>query len=339
MALTAVGTTAVFLIAGDEAPVDWTYAERTGWTQLLLGTTEDPEVTAIQIRAGGKAVVATHVADVFGHLGRVAGWMGRLDMVDLIDWKVPTHEQFAALSWEPEPVETAHTWLFDRFSQTYLDSWHTSSLKREFRYMHGQEPGACSPSQMRTRRIKKEDLAEEIARRFASDDDGADGAGVGYSGKYVGVAVDLLKKGERASATAIFDVVCRTSPRSADAFNNRGFCRLPDEPAEALTDFEHAMKLGAKDFALTVANRVLALHRLDRNATALEVAEETWGALRKSNGTSYLWDFTKPDAVLIEVEDCRAYLADLAATVAESSGDSARGIRWRERLAEISESP
>jgi hypothetical protein len=68
----------------------------------------------------------------------------------------------------------------------------------------------------------------------------------------------------------------------------------------------------------------------------LEVAEETWGALRKSTGTSYLWDFTKSEADLIEVEDCRAYLAGLAATVAESSGDAVRGLRWRERLAELS---
>jgi hypothetical protein len=226
--------------------------------------------------------------------------------------------------------DNLNTWIHDRFCQTYLDSWRTDSLFREWAYVNCETVAPCSPAQMATRRIDANLLAREIARRATSDRLGG-GHGFVIPSKYVERALALIGRGETAAAAAIFDVVCEASPRSGEAFNNRGFCRLPDNATAALQDFEKAASLGMGGTPTTVGNRMLALFRLGRFATALEVAETWWSNTRVATGKSFMWDFDDSLNRIIEVDGLE-YVAELASVIAETSGDSLSHSRWRSRL-------
>jgi hypothetical protein len=183
---------------------------------------------------------------------------------------------------------------------------------------------------MATRRIDPDQLAREIARRATSDRLGGE-HGFVIPSKYVEQALELIERGETAAAAAIFDVVCEASPRSGEAFNNRGFCRLPDDPAAALHDLEKAASLGMDGAPTTVGNRMFALSRLGRYATALEVADAWWSSSRSAAGRIYMWDFHHDGNLVMKVDPVE-YVADLASEIGQSSGDAVSHSRWRKRL-------
>jgi len=123
------------------------------------------------------------------------------------------------------------------------------------------------------------------------------------------------------------------SPRAPEPFNNRGFCRLPDEPDAAVHDFEKAIALGLPDIALATGNRMLALHRLGRNASAMAIADELWMNGVGSRSQVFVWDFRADTPTLISGVDSGAYVADLATFIAEQASDDTLAAVWRARLA------
>ena len=325
------GWVAMAIAAGDALPEQLTAYKRTPWTTLLLDSTESPE-DAVRAARTTPETITVAIQRLFSPegIGRIVAWMRSATLADLVRWRTPTPDELRDLPVAgSESTSSVQMWVHERFTSTYLENWSTTSLYHEWQYLHGHRPAPCSPNQQALRRIDKNQLSVVIAERATADDRTRGGDNYVVS-KYVGVAIDLLNKGERTAAFNVFDMACNFSPQSADAHNNRGFCCLPDDPGQALEDFETARELGPSDPLTTAGNQVLALHMLDRNASALKVATDAW-ALDDSRSQGTMWDFRVDEPTLVST-DTRLYLADLASEVARRSGDASSAAEWQVRV-------
>jgi hypothetical protein len=333
-AMTCTAAT-IAIVAGKKLSADWRYHSRTGWTDLLLEAGEPSEELLATPDAGGPALAGPVVARIITDgLQKVTRWMDGLSLDELFRWRTPSAEEYQQLSGTVhEQRHGVHWWIFQHFTVTYLESWATESLKHEWLYLHGDLAPPCNPSQMASRRIEKNHLACVLADRVTSSKllQNSDDLVIG---KYVGVAADLLAKGDRVAAFTLFDIACGLSPDSGTAHNNRGFCRLHDDPSEALTDFERARNLGTLDPFVTVGNQMLALHKLGHNASALKVAADAWTWNRDFATGATMWDFRTDEPTLLEVQNSLLYLAELAETIADRSGDESGAIVWHSRVEE-----
>jgi hypothetical protein len=319
----------VQLVAGDRMPADWSYARRSGWTPLLAGRNTFQEAKDYFDNLRSQGIPGQLVQQwVTEDVPKITSWMLSLTTDRLIDWAVPSTSEYQQTPRATEITGGDSQWLFERFTKTDLASWSTESLHREWEYVHGSCQPPCTPAQMRSRRIAVDELARAIADRATRLQ--ATGAPNLLASKYTGVAADLLRKGERESAAAIFDAECTLSPRSAEALNNRGFCRLPDDPEMALKDLEKAHECGYNNPLLGYANRVLAMHRLGRNAIALGLADRAW-AESQATSNAYVWDFRDPEPTLIETQNLRLYLSDMAVFIATAAGDERAAEMWQAR--------
>lgn len=261
-------------------------------------------------------------------LEQYTGWFRSKSDEEILRGVLPN--RFERFERPEEPIESQRgRWVFDRFTTTYLDLWQTPSLLEEWRYVRGECSTPCLSSHMQERKILAADLSREIANRAATGTLTTTPASASI-GRYVQPAIELLTLGNLDAAISIFDVLCDVAPMSAEAFNNRGFCRLPKNPVDALRDFERACKLGMAQSPITIANRVLALRKLNRASSALALAEEEWDGLQ-SGGSCFLWNFATDVPVVIEVEDPVQYLVSLVTLIADESCDDVAASVWRSR--------
>ncbi|MHB8290087.1 MAG: hypothetical protein ACYDEY_12790 [Acidimicrobiales bacterium] len=311
-------------------PAEMVDFAESGWERL---TASNPGLKSLLDAAAAgdvesrRALLAHIMEDV---REQIHSWFLSLERAELLKGRTPNVDEYLSMDRATEPIESDATWIFDRFTKTYLDSWKYDSLLRELRFLDGKHAGPCSSAQMHFRRLDYGKVAVEIARRVVSEQT-IDRGSFPIASKYVTLTLELLKRGERAAAAAIYDGVCQASPRSADAFNNRGFCILPDFPESALQDFERASSLGMSRAVTTVGNQLLAMLQTNRLASALELAERVWMDLREM-GTISMWDPTTDEPTIIEVPSGRSYIASLATLIAQRAGDEVSGQRWRQRL-------
>ena len=338
MATAAVIYTMIPLVS-DQLPPDWTYFERLQWDDLIF---EDgmnwPE--RLSLMKDNRDLRSRTVVDLMGvHRHKIERWLAGLDPDELLNWKRPTAVEYGALSDKAtEDTDEVYTWLVERFVGTYPGQWTTSSLHLEWKYLHGDIPAPCLSSTMRQRQIDEATVAKLVAERAVHPRaDRGLGSSPLLGSKYVNLAVDLLKNGHRQAAFAIMDNAVAGNPAGADGYNNRGFCRMFDDPAAALKDFDEAASLGLGSAPHSLGNRVLALALLGKSAIALEVAEVSWqGQLAGGPHQGWMWSFDGEQRIE-EYADLRFYLASLACHVAESSGDSRSENVWRTRLAALEE--
>jgi len=265
---------------------------------------------------------------------RVAKWIDALDFDELLAWRAPTPEQFALIDPEPGltilPSELAR-WVSDRFSETYLDNWATTSLDLEWAYLHGSQIAPCKGDAMRTRQVTQADLALAIAHRKAGDSERSDHDVLAVSA-FVSTALEHLQAGRRGLAAAIFDACRKAAPENAEAHNNYGFCLLPDDPAMALNALETAARLGMETSPVNVANRIFALLKLGRLGSALEVAE-SFAESGQGTQFGYLWNTVSDrEPRVIPVNDVSEYIARLALEIAIQAGEETAAKTWRGRL-------
>ena len=247
--------------------------------------------------------------------------------LELAEWRVPEPEEFSRVrTVVPHTGSDLHVWAVDRFAKTYLDSWSTASLSLEWQYLHGNHPGVCTSDEMKSRKIDRSTLAATIADRVTDGRHGAENRLV--IDKYTGVAKDLLVKGQHDAAVSIFNMACDLAPDSAYAHNNRGFCKLPDDPEGAISDFERARDMHYSPPVVPGANLVLALHRLGRNTSALQVADDAWEHTSGRDAPATMWDIHSEKPALVEV-DAVSYLAELALHIASGSDHESM---WKTRL-------
>ncbi len=323
---------AIAIYGGDELPKDWRYHLRSGWTELLLETDGDTGQAIADLRSKGIDESGPILARIMTDgVNRVQVWLDALSLDEIFRWQVPTRDQYQALTGEPtRTFAGVNSWLYERFTSTYLETWSTESLNLEWRYLHGRQVAPCNQSQMASRRIDRAELACVMASRLSSGESSRTPDRL-VMGKYVGVALDLLRKGERVAAFNIFDVACSLSPESGEAHNNRGFCRLPDDSSAALADFQRARRLGTSDPFVTAGNQMLALHKLARNSAALKIAEDSWTWNVDCASLATMWDFRSDEPALLHLDSLQ-YLADLAETIASRSHDVVGAALWNSRL-------
>lgn len=305
------------------------------WAELLLpdGATltnlgDDPP--------SADRVFSEFVPSVLRERRTIAAWVATADLERIVRWEPPDAYAFRLLrSGDHEPDEV-HVWLVDRFTRTYESEWSQSSLILEHQYNKGTQIPPCHTEEMRSRRVDKARLHEAIADKVAKDDAERSRADL-TSHRYVDIAADMLRDGRRAAAAAIFEGQRRVSPTDATAHNNHGFCLLPDSPAAALSALEEAASLGLETWVVNVANRMLALHLVGRNSSALELAERFWPERPEAPEWAYLWDFAtdlSDDPQLLEGADAVAYVARLACHIAQGADDAVCRV-WDVRLADV----
>lgn len=299
------------------------------WSCLLTGEQRTPAEWFALGASQGSAWAQTRVQAIFEQSRRIAGWLGSLPLADLLIWRSPTPEEFANVDETQQPIAPSEDrWVVDRFMQTYLDAWDYDSLLLEWDYLHGSRVAPCAAEAMRTRHVRAEDLAVAIAWK-ASRGEFARGHRTMTVASLVQPAVAHLDAGRFSAAAAIFDACRIAAPDDADAHNNYGFCLLPLDPQAALSALDRAASLGLRLVPINTANRMLALSRVGRAATALELAgrilsSSAWA----SPATGYLWAWDSPEPKLTMVNDVRVYIAELAASIANEACDDSASKSW-----------
>lgn len=316
-----------------------------GWSTLLLGHERTPKDWLCLGHELGMDWAQEQAFNVFANVGRIAVWLSRLPLDDLMAWRCPSTVEFGSTSPVilPEP-DRRDVWLHDRFTQTYLDGWCVESLTLEWQYAHGQCSAPCVAEVMKTRHINENDLAKAIAARVASvDGDEKRSHRSMTPGMFVEKAVVHLRSGRRSTAAGIFDACRIAVPDDPEAHNNYAFCILPEDPAAALHELDLAAELGLRYEPINVANRMLALYRLGRSATALEVAERAAADERfgRRPWHGYLWAFDSPadDPKLLSVTDAYRYVCDLAVHISVEASDQSNARLWERRRQALGSDP
>jgi TPR repeat protein len=260
---------------------------------------------------------------------RVLAWARNAERDELLSWRAP-------LTLPPPLVEEAEdqsddaaigAWIFERFTQTFIEQWSPETLRLEWRYLHGQQGAPCSSVEMRGREVPTDELAKVMAERFSRPRPRVGrGAALGdrSSAFLVDPALKFIKDGRRAEARALFEAILLQDQDSSMANNNLGFCLLPDDPEQALEYLDRAVQLGIKPLELAEANRMLALALLGRSTSLFDLAARVFDLdaassageeplLPSSLGGSFLWDprsmLDGTYAEIIQVEDLRSYAA------------------------------
>jgi len=276
---------------------------------------------------------------------RLASWTMNAPLREVMEWSAPTCESILAFpAVDLSAARRPHEWLVARFLTTYLNDWPTFALHYEWEWVHARRLPPCPTKEMAIRRIDVDELGRVVAERAVNagaemSDPAQSSASSLTANDYVPYAVSAIKDGRRSVATSLFQATVELAPGSADAQNNFGFCILLDRPNDALAAFEEATRLG-DDSARNAGNRMLALIHLGRPTTALEVAERfarRYSEVPRHPGWMWSPTASADEPELLDLDDVRAYVLDLAVLIAEQAGDDALADRWRARRAALAE--
>lgn len=219
-------------------------------------------------------------------------WVSHLSIDEMLAWTAPSdlNELLRAENSFTTDESTRGLWLYQRFTSTYVDDWATSSLHLEWQYLHGSQVGCCPPDEMRSRKVLVNEVATGLATRATekwSSTSSPDEATYRHN-DFVRIAADYLAAGRHDAAISMYEALHKISPNDRQVTNNLGFCLLPRDPQRALCLFDQAWGLRGKKEAVTVANRMLALHVLGRNGEALSSLPRL-SECECANSKSWLW--------------------------------------------------
>lgn len=265
-------------------------------------------------------------------LPRLATWAATAEFDDIVSWRPP-------IGCLPEPDQrlveqispAGNRWIFDRFHETYLTNWSTSSLHQEWKWTHGEAACPIPESEMKLRHVNESTLAKLIADRAAHRTDVDSSLQLGT---FERVARELLQSGSREAAAAVFEAVVIEAPDNAEAHNDLGFCLIQDEPSEALDALERARELGYRPAIVNIANRGLCLIKLERYGPASALIDEGFVLAADSPyQPAWLWAPDHGASVeVVYVDNVAVYMARLGLAAAQASNDERRLRRWTEAL-------
>jgi hypothetical protein len=268
----------------------------------------------------------------------IQSWMFTASITEIMDWKCPggTEEGLIGFSGSTDTsLMESFTWISDRLTETYLSDWQVASLHNEFRWIRGEIPTPCPEKVMSARSVNLVDLTLEITLRATSS---AKDASLASTVGQLGIqALQMLKSGDRTSATALFRVISRIAPTDVESKNNLGFAMIQDSPREALRHLKSAAKSGYDQPFINVHNRMLCHLLLGEFREALLIADQVWvGNFSESAVPALLWRKTDDgDWPLESYPDARQAVAALALEVAESVG-SETSETWQSRFSSVS---
>lgn len=237
-------------------------------------------------RTGNTALV-DYISAVFdGPVSRrLDAWIETSSIEDVLTWKPPSSDaELLAADFDVEDVE-AWTWLVDRFTQTYLDRWSTSSLKCEYRFVQGAWDPGISTEVLAERAVAHEEIATALADRSIASDDLIDPATLA---SFTDQALSLLDEGQRTAAAALFNAARMLKPKDLRAQNNYAFCVLIDKPEEARALLLDVVERGeARVSTVALCNLALAESLLGETDAALGFCERAYRD--ESQAKAYLW--------------------------------------------------
>lgn len=245
-------------------------------------------------------------------------WFGRAFTTELA-WehlvKVPGAPIFDGLDGGRYDDELGQ-WLWDRFTQTKLDDWSTNSLIWERQWLkHGKSEG-MPERLLRERVLDQGEVDEAVFQRLHHPERG--NVSSGFDPKdFVARAVVLLRRGESRAAADIFQGIVELRPADPEAWNNLGFCQLSFDPRVALFSLGRSAMFGEDLNKVRVANQMLALHMVGRDADARSL--EALVRSRERNGDeAWLWGHERAgscgELVSVGVDD---YISSLCAHIRE----------------------
>ncbi|MGY6658587.1 hypothetical protein ACXIZN_41160 [Amycolatopsis sp. TRM77291] len=270
-------------------------------------------------------------------MNAVYPWALSAPLDDLLALKPPSIEQLQAARLEPRPetvVLEQYRWIINRFAETHLSDWSTTSLHREHRWRSGNCPAPCPEALMNDREVIDHELNAEIARRAVNVELSREPAG-GPTGlnrtmlaKLGMSALDLLRIGRTSEAAALFAFALHGSPDDAELLNNLGFCLIPDDPRNALHKLEEAARRNYEHGAINLYNRALCKMLLGDLKACLDMVTAAW-PLGEGKRAS-LWRPGPHGLKLRETVDTQHEIAHLAHRAASTLGDEDATKHWAE---------
>jgi hypothetical protein len=170
---------------------------------------------------------------------KLDAWLATAPLEDILRWTPPAED--VTTSRRPAAEIELWTWLVERFTRTYLDSWSMESLKQEYLRLKGEFRPAVPEDVLAERTIQPASLAYQIAelavRRHSKIDQGVLGA-------LTEQAVELLRDGQRRAAAALFDGARILSPGDFSVLNNYERSVSSRIRREGLRPSRHSLQLG-----------------------------------------------------------------------------------------------
>jgi hypothetical protein len=250
-------------------------------------------------------------------------WVGTAPLEHLLSWRSPEQIDPQSLAaFKPLSLEVVkrYRWIVERFTETFLANWSTSSLHLEFRWIRREIEGPCSDDQMNTRpAVQIAELNAEIASRAVRESSPDERPKV-LANQIKDQAVGFLRQGRRMAAAALFEALVGISPKEAENHNNLGFCLIPDRPQQALKEFEEALRLQFPSRAMVTHNQMMAHLALGQPRLAIGVADGVWDLISepKTYCPAYLWSKDGESWRLDLAPDAALAVAELAKSLAAS---------------------
>lgn len=214
-------------------------------------------------------------------------WIATASIEDVLMWRpLSLDTELIFTEVDEEDVEL-WKWIVDRFTQTYLDLWSYSSLKREYALVNGSWQPDFSTELLAERLVARDEVATALADRAMVSSDVID---PDMMESFTEQALTLLGDGQRTAAAALFNAARMLKPKDLEAQNNYAFCALIDKPEEAKGLLVDVIKRGGtKDPGVAWCNLALAESLLGNTIAALEACEQAYACESNSRFDSSLW--------------------------------------------------
>jgi hypothetical protein len=201
-------------------------------------------------------------------------WIANASLDELVNLTPPGPEAQAWLH-AIEPPDSSlrekYRWAVDHFAKTYFREWSTTSLHFELRWLDGDILPPCPNELMLDRKVSREEITQEIARRAVYNEKPDPGESlVEEMSRHAG---KLLRQGRFREAAAVFEFGVHQRPEDPELRNNLGFCLIPIEPREALDHLRAAANMGYSSTDTNTHDQMCCYVAIGRSRAALNVAD------------------------------------------------------------------
>jgi hypothetical protein len=302
-----------------DPPIDMEGVDVDNWWTVL-----DLEPPPIRGENGPTPEMIARIQEVMSSVvPRVNQWAASASISDLVNLTPPTRETLASLP-TGEPLDRnlreQYRWAVDHFAKTFFRDWETTSLHYELRWLDGDILPPCPNELMLDRKVPREEIAREIARRAVYDDASPDPVEslVDEMSRH---AVKLLRQGRCREAAAVFEFGVQQRSEDPQVRNNLGFCLIPIDPRQALEHLKAAANMSYQSSATNAYNQMCCYVSIGRSRAALNVADFEFKKSHHTDGGAHLWRQSSDGSwKLFDSDQPLRSIAEFAAEIARMEG-------------------